>query len=423
MTLPDRPDAAVGERRVVRQPDRGWLGGVCLGMAEHLGVPVTALRVGFVVLASWRLTGVLAYFLVWLFMPRATEAHDAPGIDAATRTGLRTPDAGTSADAPGAVEPGPLLAIGIMGGGLTWLVQGFGWGLPGVAFLAGALAAGGLALVWWQADHASTRGLGPTGGLLWWLAPLVRHWSTVLALVVGLLALGVSVVLVALMLPLTDVARTLAALALSLVALAAIAAPWAFRVRRSLAMAREDKLISDARADMAAHLHDSVLQTLALIQRQSDDPRAVVRLARRQERELRSWLYGGELPDATLLAALTEAAEEIEDDFPVTVEVVAVGDAQLTLESAELVRAAREAMLNAAKHSGASRIDVYAEVTDSVVEVFVRDRGHGFDLDAVPADRMGLSRSIMERMQRHHGTARVRSDPETGTEVSLEMTR
>jgi signal transduction histidine kinase len=202
-----------------------------------------------------------------------------------------------------------------------------------------------------------------------------------------------------------------------------VVAPWLHRSRSALNEARADKVRADARADMAAHLHDSVLQTLALIQRQSDDPKAVQQLARRQERELRTWLYGEELPESTLKAALTAAAAEIEDERGIPVELVMVGDCETSDPVQALVRAAREAMVNAAKHSGADQIDVYAEITDDLVEVFIRDRGHGFDLDDVPEDRMGVKGSIINRMSRHGGTAKVRSTPGEGTEVRLEIRR
>jgi signal transduction histidine kinase len=174
---------------------------------------------------------------------------------------------------------------------------------------------------------------------------------------------------------------------------------------------------------MAAHLHDSVLQTLALIQLQSDDPKAVQQLARRQERELRIWLYGEELPETTLKAALTAAAAEVEDERGVPVELVMVGDCETSDSVQALVRAAREAMVNAAKHSGSETIDVYAEVDEDSVEVFVRDRGRGFDVDAVAEDRMGVTGSIINRMSRHGGVATVRSHPGDGTEVRLEISR
>jgi signal transduction histidine kinase/phage shock protein PspC (stress-responsive transcriptional regulator) len=416
----DRADAPA--RHVVRLPEQGWLGGVCAGVGAYLGVAPVLLRVAFVILGCWRLTGVLAYFLVWLIVPLAPETPDAPGLEANTRAGLRTapPPSRTSP-----VEWSQLVALALFGGGTLWLVQRFGWGLPGYWFLVATLASVGLGLVWWQADHASVGSIRASDAPLAWLAPLTAQWTTVLALSLGAAASMAAVSMTAMALPLGEgavVGRTLAALGLVLLALAGLAAPWVLRVRRSLARARELQLIADARADMAAHLHDGVLQTLALIQKTAHDPREVTRLARRQERELRAWLYGGEVPHATLKSALTEACQEVEDTFPVNVELVTVGDADMTPRLGELVKAAREALVNAAKHSGASAVDVFAEVDDGRVEVFVRDRGAGFDPEQVPEGRLGIERSIMERMHRHGGAARLRSAPGTGTEVKLEMT-
>lgn len=375
------------------------------------------------VLASWRLTGVVAYFLVWLILPMASSTPSAPGLDANTRAGMRTVDKAPARNA--AAEWGQLIALAALGGGLTWLIQGSGVGLPSSWFAVGVLFFSGLAIVWWQADHAVVRGVKAPDGPLAFLAPLLAHWTTAVGLGIGVLAIAVSVVLATITLPLDDsavAARTLSAAAIALGALAAIAAPWLLRARRALVAAREARLVADARADMAAHLHDSVLQTLALIQKQAQDPREVTRLARRQERELRSWLYGAEPEETTLKAALEQAAQDIEDQYPVNVELVTVGDTELTPRLAELVKAAREAILNAAKHSRVDVVDVYAEVDDARVEVFVRDRGIGFDPDAVPSGRLGVGRSIIDRMQRHGGAARLRSTPDNGTEVTLEMT-
>jgi signal transduction histidine kinase len=210
---------------------------------------------------------------------------------------------------------------------------------------------------------------------------------------------------------------------LALAGLAIVVAPWLYRSRSALNEARSAKVRADARADMAAHLHDSVLQTLALIQRQSDDPKAVQQLARRQERELRTWLYGDELSVLTLKAALTAAAAEVEDERGIPVELIVVGDCETSDSVQALVRAAREAMVNAAKHSEADKIDVYAEVDEDKVEVFVRDRGKGFDPDLVSEDRMGVRGSIIDRMARHGGTAEIRSTPGNGAEVRLEINR
>ena len=173
---------------------------------------------------------------------------------------------------------------------------------------------------------------------------------------------------------------------------------------------------------MAAHLHDSVLQTLALIQKHASDGRMVATLARAQERDLRSWLYGETAPpDTSVASALKAAAAEVEDGHGVPVEVVTVGDAPVTDRLRPLVLAAREAMVNAAKHSGAEQVDVFAECTDAQVEVFVRDRGRGFDEASVPEDRLGVRNSIVDRMRRHGGTAVIRTAPGDGTEVRLDM--
>jgi signal transduction histidine kinase len=191
-----------------------------------------------------------------------------------------------------------------------------------------------------------------------------------------------------------------------------------------LAREREERLRSAERAETAAHLHDSVLQTLALLQRRSDDPAEVVALARRQERELRDWLSGGapaSTPARMLRASLEEVAAEVERDHRLTVEVVVVGNAALDDRVAALVSAAREALVNAAKHAGVDRVAVYAEADAAVARVFVRDRGAGFDPEDVAGNGRGLRESIVGRLDRHGGTAAVRSAPGAGTEVTLTL--
>jgi signal transduction histidine kinase len=203
-----------------------------------------------------------------------------------------------------------------------------------------------------------------------------------------------------------------------LLAAAIILAPWWLRLVRGLAAERAERIRSQERAEVAAHLHDSVLQTLALVQRRADDPREVAALARRQERELRAWLNESR-PTGTFAAALDAAASEVEGDHHVPIEVVTVGDAPLDDRTAALVAAVREALVNASKFAGPEPIAVYAEVEDGRFEVFVRDRGPGFDPEAVPADRRGVRDSIVGRMERHGGTATVHSRPGQGTEVEL----
>jgi signal transduction histidine kinase len=198
--------------------------------------------------------------------------------------------------------------------------------------------------------------------------------------------------------------------------------PWWLGMARALTAERTARIRAQERAEVAAHLHDSVLQTLALIQRRAGDPAEVAQLARRQERDLRAWLNADETAAAdTLHGALLRIAAEIEEQHGVVVEVVCVGDRPLDDDTAALAAAAREAILNAAKFAGAARIDVYAEASEEGAEVFVRDRGAGFDIGAVPADRRGVRESIVGRMERHGGQAHVRSTPGEGTEVELTL--
>ena len=401
--------------RSSRPLNAAWLGGVCAGLADHLRWSPLVLRVLFVVLAATGLIGVALYLVLWLVMPRSTAQVQAPGIEAATRTGMRQAAAGLRP-----VDYSVAGALALLGIGLLWIFQTSAWGLDPLLFAAGLLASAGLALIWWQADQASTREVR-SSGLRRWLTPLVAHRSTIAAIMLGLLALGAAISLMAIRQQhLGEVGRLLLVLGLVVVAIVLAGLPWLLRIRHALAQARDDKLLADAHADMAAHLHDSVLQTLALIQRQAQDPRAVVRLARRQERDLRQWLYGETTDESSFTRALSVIAEDVEADHGIDIDLVTVGDCELTGEVTSVVRAAREAMVNAARHAGVERIDVYAEVDDDQVSVYVRDRGVGFDPAGIDADRMGVRGSIVERVKRAGGRAIIRSSPGDGTEVRLE---
>jgi signal transduction histidine kinase len=213
-----------------------------------------------------------------------------------------------------------------------------------------------------------------------------------------------------------------------------VVAPWLWRAASQVSEARLERLRANERAEVAAHLHDSVLQTLCLIQRSAGDRAATISLARRQERELRDWLFGkaggkssdgqGAVgPAGDFRAALAELASQVEEMHGVPVEVVVVGEAAVDERLATTLSAAREALVNAAKHSGAARIDVYAELGATAVELFVRDTGRGFDGGSVPSDRRGVSESIVGRMQRAGGQASISSRPGSGTEVALTMPR
>jgi signal transduction histidine kinase len=210
-----------------------------------------------------------------------------------------------------------------------------------------------------------------------------------------------------------------------LIALALIFAPSWRRLARSLAAERTERIRSQERADVGAHLHDSVLQTLALIQHSAEDPQRVAALARRQERELRGWLAGGDSrePGERLVGALETVAAAVEATAGGTVEVVAVGDCSLDEPAGAVLGAAREAMLNAAKFAGQAPVSVYAELSEERIEVFVRDRGAGFDPAEVPSGRRGVRESIIGRMHRAGGSATVRALPGGGTEVEIAIDR
>ncbi len=210
-------------------------------------------------------------------------------------------------------------------------------------------------------------------------------------------------------------------------ALVLLLGPWWLRIARDLVLERQARARAEERADIAARVHDSVLQTLALIQRRAEDPQAVVQLARAQERELRSWLFEGRAPGDADVSSFAEGVRQIQRDVEarhgVPVEVVTVADCPLDEHLSALLAAAREATVNAAKWSGAAVISVFAEVEPDKVNVAVRDRGKGFDPAAVPGDRKGVAESIRGRMSRHGGEATVQSAPGEGTKVTLTMPR
>ncbi len=220
-----------------------------------------------------------------------------------------------------------------------------------------------------------------------------------------------------------NLGKAIWAVAIIAAVLGLVVGPMVVRLASSLSWERSARIREQERAEVAAHLHDSVLQTLALIQKRAADPREVAGLARRQERELRSWLLArpGDAEQDTVAGALERAAAEVEELHRVPIEVVTVGDAPLDGDLEALVQAAREAMRNAAKFAGSERVDLYAEVEAERVEVFVRDRGVGFDPESIPQDRRGVRDSIIARMERHGGRAAVRSSAGEGTEVELVM--
>lgn len=408
-----------GTRRCTRAGNDTVLGGVAGGVAAHLRVSSLWVRVGFVLLGALGGLGVALYAALWLVLPTDERFDDqAPGLAAATRDGRRRGGFRRLGDA------GPAMALGALGIGVVLAVEGaLG---QGVLFWPLVIAAAGVAVLWRQADEVQRerwqdnnalvdplRSLVGTGGWASWTRLGVGLLLGIIAL--GLFALGNAG-------SLAVVGNMLVAGLLGVLGLGIVVGPWLYRLASDLGAERAERVRTQERADLAAHLHDSVLQTLALIQKNAQDPAAVARLARSQERELRAWLFEA-APDAevSLSGALRALAAGIEDGHGIAVDVVTVGDPPTCERTRPLVEAAGEALTNAAKHAGVSRIDVYAEATAHVVEVFVRDRGVGFDPTTVAADRLGVRRSIVDRMNRHGGAGTVRSVPGEGTEVRLSL--
>ena len=393
-----------------RRSDRA-LAGVAAGIAEHLGVRVLWVRAAFALLAAFSGAGLLAYGLLWVFVPQRAQE------DAAERTSPK--------DRQQAIAL-LVLGIGLAVGGSTFTGAISGWvALPLAVALVGA------AVVWREADESQRRRwrTGARSGV----AGVVLGgggWSATVRILAGvaLVATGFGV-LVLRSGSFDQVQFALIAVVATLVGVAVLTVPFWLRMVRDLGDERRARIRTEERAEIAAHLHDSVLQTLALIQKQSDMPKEVARLARGQERELRGWLYGPtgyggakeEIATGKLSTAMAAACGEVEDAFAISVSQVVVGDVELDEALTALVQAAREAIVNAAKHSGIEEVSVYAEVEPTTVTVFVRDRGKGFDPEDVSEDRHGLADSIRGRMERNGGTVRLRTAPGEGTEVQLEM--
>ncbi|MGY1988280.1 PspC domain-containing protein [Blastococcus sp. SYSU DS0669] len=385
LRLPPRPPLA--------RPREGRLvAGVAAGTAAHLRQDPLVVRVAFVLLATTGL-GIIAYALLWLTMPVA-----APGEPTAVTEGWRP---------AGARQWIALVVLGLIA--VSLLGQLSQWTSSDVV-LPLILLAGGLTVIWRQLDTDRTLAVA---GVRWALAG-------------GVAVLGVGLfLLLATTGQLANARNGFAATLLILTGVVLATAPLWRRLLDSRAEERAARIRSEERAAVAAHLHDSVLQTLALIQRNAEEPQAVSRLARSQERELRAWLYdpAAVREGGTWAGLVAGMVAEVEADHALTVDPVVVGDAPVDEELAALGAATREALVNAAKHSGEPSADLYTEVTADQVSVFIRDRGKGFDPGTVPDDRRGLRDSVHGRLARLGGSALVRSTPGEGTEVELVLPR
>ena len=382
--------------RLTRSTRDRIVAGLAGGIAARLGVPTVFVRAAFVTLVLAGGIGIILYLAGWLTVPDEQQYGSMIAADQPATTPQRL-----------GLSLGFLALLLVLDGVGLWFGSSV-W--PATLFIFGA------ALVWERSSAESrdrmSRLAKPAGSG-------IGRSRTQVIVGIGLMAVGIVVVLASL-----DSFQALGPVAVAVLITAAgfmlLFGPWMLGLFEDLTKERRARIRSEERADMAAHLHDSVLQTLALIQR-SDDPQRVTTLARAQERDLRAWLFdpSGDANEGTVGEAVSAAAAKVETDFDIPVEVVVVGDRSLNDATQPLVASAAEAMANAAQHSGARTVSVYVECSPDAVEVWVTDQGSGFDVDDVPDQRKGISESIIARMARSGGEATVISRVGEGTEIHL----
>jgi signal transduction histidine kinase len=387
------------------------LAGVCGGVSQATGIDVTLVRIGVVLLALGSGVGVLVYAVAWLLLPLEGETTSIFSRAISDWRGIRT-----------VIALIPLVVV------IQILAAFLHVGYVGSFIWPVFLAVGAVILI--RRNASEPERMWINDDLLPMLHSGTEHQGRkplILRVALGA-AIGAAGVLVLVVGHPTRAA--LGAVGGALLVIAAIVVvfgPWWLSLVRDLIAERQARALAEERAQMAAHVHDSVLQTLALIQRSADDPQHVVRLARSQERELRSWLFEGRPPgtigdEATTLAdGVGLLQRQVEADHGITVQVVVVGDCELNDRLRALLDASREATVNAAKWSGAPQVSLYAEVEPDATTMFVRDRGRGFEPDDVPGDRQGIAHSIRDRVERLGGSVAIRSSPGQGAEVELSM--
>jgi signal transduction histidine kinase len=388
------------------------VGGVAAGLAARTGWDVTVVRAVFVLACLVSGFGTVPYVVAWLLVPAVGEDASIASKALTDRRGIKL-----------AAGIGSLLIVALLIASAldaSWLGS-----LATPLIISGA----GMVLIWRNASADEQAMLRRIGEPVLGLAEGGRRSRTIVRTAIAVL-LAVGGVAILDNGPLHRAAlRPLAGAAMVVAAIVVVLGPWWFRIGRDLVVERQARARAEERADMAARVHDSVLQTLALIQRRASEPQQVIALARAQERELRSWLFDGRAPGSldgqvmTVAAGVRLIQQEVEAQHGIAVEAVTVGDCDLDDDLTALLGAAREATVNAVKWSGALVVSVFTEVEPAQVSLFVRDRGRGFDPAAVPGDRKGLAESVHARMNRRGGSAAVRSVQGEGTEVSLTMPR
>jgi signal transduction histidine kinase len=386
----------------IRRSEDRVMTGLAGGVADVLGVAPVFVRAAFVSLVFAGGLGVLLYVIGWVL---TLETPDPVAV-ASLRSRI------------GASNGRQRFALAVMFLGLLFLLRSSGLWFGDSLVWPVTLMAFGFALTWSRIDEERrSRWARRTFAVDDVRALLIRLAAGGLLMTIGLGLYLRSIDAVGL------VGGVALAVLMTVVGLGLILGPWVWRLVAQLTAERRERIRADERAEVAAHLHDSVLQTLALIQR-TDDPHAVSMLARRQERELRTWLYGSSRPEeGWLRGALEQAAARLEETYQVPVDVVAVGDVELDDRLRAMVAAAGEAITNAALHSGCDHVSVFAEVSGGGVDVYVSDQGSGFDPDLIQDGRRGIAESIVGRMRRQGGEAAITSEAGTGTEVHLRMER
>ncbi|PWK42146.1 ATP-binding protein [Actinoplanes xinjiangensis] len=398
--------AAPPPRRLYRPRDQRIVAGVAAGLARHLGLPVLAVRITLVVLLGFNALGLLLYAAYWAVLPQEARGDEEP-----PRRDL------------GALMPFAAIGMGVV----LLQAQLFEDQVATTAGWMIAVIAVGAGVIWHQSDpsrrDAQSENLASTP----WFTAMVSEGdrrSFVFRFIGGGILVAVGIIGVVAVYSPTDsfsaVFNGVIFAFVGLLGVGVVVAPLVWRTFGQLRAEREGRIREQERAELAAMIHDQVLHTLALIQRNSTDIKEVQRLARGQERSLRNWLYRPTAsPTERFAAALEQAAAEVEDTYAITVETVVVGDTQCDDRVAALVAAGREALVNAARHAGVQTVSLYAEVEEDELSVFIRDRGAGFDVSGVADTRHGVRGSIIGRMQRHGGRAEIRSSPGDGTEVRL----
>ena len=426
-------------RRPLHAPDHGrrsgrWFGGVAAGIGAHLGVDPFVLRIAFILLTIQTGIGPLLYLALWVLVPSGdpwAEAARHTGALPADRSRLAPRQAAVPApqEAPGeehwaarawrslrgdpSGEGNRALqgAVALLAAAILLALWRFGLLPRAGAALPALIVAVGAGLAWSQLDAVTGAHSAGEPRDRWALARLAAGLVVV--------ATGILMWLASDIPPRAMLTGGLTGGALVL-GIATILAPFWLRTSRDLAATRAAEARAAERADIAAHLHDSVLQTLTLIRKRASEPETVARLARSQERELRAWLYTDRPEAGTSVAdAFRDLAGEIEDLHGVPVDVVCVGDRAPDRATEVIVAASREALSNAVRH-GEPPVSLYVEASADLIEAFIRDHGPGFDPETAPPDRHGVRESIIARMERYGGSARIRR-LDNGTEVRLAL--